>query len=126
MSQTSRASRSRMLAFGLAVLVLDTIISPAIATDKISLFKVVTAKDEIVIGLTQDELAKFDGRNAAGIAKALKAEGTLSVWRYAMRSAGTGDLEQAPTGKIGLIANDALRVEPYTSPVKVVPIAKGQ
>lgn len=57
-----------------------------------------------------------------GIAKALKAEGTLSVWRYAMRKAGTGDLEQAPSGKIGLMANDALRVEPYTSPVKVVPI----
>jgi hypothetical protein len=122
----SQTSRSRVLGFGLAVLVLETIISPAIATDKISLFKVVTAKDEIVIGLTQDELSRFDGRDAAGIAKALKAEGTLSVWRYAVRPAGTGDLEQAPTGKIGLIANDALRIEPYTSPVKVVPIDRGR
>ncbi len=31
-----------------------------------------------------------------------------------MRKAGTGNLEQAPSGKIGLMANDALRVEPYT------------
>ncbi len=119
----SQASRSRVLGFGLVGLVLETIIShPALATDKVSLFKVVTAKDEIVIGLTEDELARFEGKNAGGIAKALKAEGTLSVWRYAMRKAGTGDLEQAPSGKIGLMANDALRVEPYTSPVKVVPI----
>ncbi|MEW6642470.1 MAG: hypothetical protein AB1586_18330 [Pseudomonadota bacterium] len=119
----SQTSRSRVLGFGLVGLVLETIIShPALATDKVSLFKVVTAKDEIVIGLTDDELAKFEGRNAGGIAKALKTEGTLSVWRYAMRKAGSGDLEQAPTGKIGLMANDALRVEPYTSPVKVVPI----
>ncbi len=119
----SQASRSRVLGFGLVGLVLETIIShPALATDKVSLFKVVTAKDEIVIGLTEDELAKFEGKNAGGIAKALKSEGTLSVWRYAMRKAGTGDLEQAPSGKIGLMANDALRVEPYTSPVKVVPI----
>lgn len=119
----SQASRSRVLGFGLVGLVLETIIShPALATDKVSLFKVVTAKDEIVIGLTEDELAKYEGKNAGGIAKALKSEGTLSVWRYAMRKAGSGDLEQAPSGKIGLMANDALRVEPYTSPVKVVPI----
>jgi len=119
----SQTSRSRVLGFGLVGLILETIIShPALATDKVSLFKVITAKDEIVIGLTDDELAKFEGKNAGGIAKALKTEGTLSVWRYAMRKAGSGDLEQAPTGKIGLLANDALRVEPYTSPVKVVPI----
>ena len=119
----SQTSRSRVLGFGLMALVVETIIShPALATDKVSLFKVITARDEIVIGLTEDELAKFEGKNAGGIAKALKAEGTLSVWRSAMRKAGSGDLEQAPTGKIGLMANDALRVEPYTSPVKVVPI----
>jgi hypothetical protein len=119
----SQASHTGVLGFGLVGLILETIVShPAFATDKISLFKVVTTKDEIVIGMTDDELAKFEGKNAGGIAKALKAEGTLSVWRYTMRKAGVGDLEQAPAGKIGLMANEALRIEPYTSPVKVVPI----
>lgn len=119
----SQRSRGRVLGFGLALLVIETILShPAIATDKISLFKVITTRDEIVIGLTDDELARFEGHNAAGIAKALRNEGTLSVWRYNIRHAGAGDLEQAPIGRIGLMANEALRIEPYTSPVKVVPV----
>ena len=67
----------------------------ALADDKVSLFKVITAKDEIVIGLTGDELKQMDG-NAGGVAKALVTKGSLSVWKYAVRKAPTGDLEQAP------------------------------
>jgi hypothetical protein len=116
-------SRRFVLIAGFVSLVLETILShPVLATDKVSLFKVVTTRDEIVIGMTEDELSRFEGHNAAGIAKALHAEGTLGVWRYAMRKAGVGDLEEAPAGRIGLLATEALRIEPYTSPVKVVPI----
>lgn len=119
----SKMSRSLVLGFGLVGLVLETIAShPAFATNKTALFRVVTPKDDIVIGMTEHDLARFEGHNADGIAKTLKAEGTLSVWRYAVRRAGAGDLEQAPAGLIGLMATDALRIEPYTSSVKVVPI----
>ena len=45
----------------------------------------------------------MDG-NAGGVAKALVAKGSLGVWQYAVRKAATGDLEQAPLRKIGLIA----------------------
>jgi hypothetical protein len=55
----------------LACLTMESLlVVPALAADKVSLFKVITAKDEIVIGLSDDELAKMDG-NAAGVAKAL-------------------------------------------------------
>jgi len=97
------------------------LVHPVFAADKVSLFKVITAKDEIVIGLTDDELAKMDG-GAAGIAKALVARGSLGVWQYAVRKAASGDLEQAPLRKIGLIAVESLRVEPYATPLKVLPI----
>ena len=97
-------------------------VQPAFAADKVSLFKVITSKDEIVIGLPDDELAQLDGGNAGGIAKMLVAKGTMSVWQYAVRKAPTGDLEQAPLHKVGLIAAVSLRVEPYASPLKVVPI----
>jgi hypothetical protein len=121
MSQTSNRF---VLGFGLAVLVLEFFLSQqsALATDKISLFKVITTKDEIVIGLTDDELSKIDGRNAGGVAKMLAAKGAMTVWQYAVRKAETGALEQAPLRKIGLMANALLRVEPYTSPLKIVPV----
>lgn len=122
MSQTSNRF---VLGFGLAVLVLEFFLSQqsALATDKISLFKVITTKDEIVIGLTDDELSKIDGRNAGGVAKMLAAKGAMTVWQYVVRKAETGALEQAPLRKIGLMANASLRVEPYTSPLKIVPVS---
>ena len=85
-----------------------------------SLFKIISVKDEVVIGLTPEELTGLGGSDAGALAKALVAKGTLSVWQYAVRKGANGDLEQAPRAKIGLIAHDSLRVEPYASPLKVI------
>lgn len=114
-------SKRAGLGLALACLMGSMMVQPALADDKVSLFKVITAKDEIVIGLTDDELKQMDG-NAGGIAKALVAKGSLSVWKYAVRKAPTGDLEQAPLHRIGLISAESLRIEPYATPLKVVPI----
>ena len=123
----SKTSTRRLLGIGLAGLVMECIvIQPALAADKVSLFKVITSKDEIVIGMTDDELAKLEGNNAGGIARMLVAKGSMSVWQYAVRKAPTGDLEQAPLRQVGLIASESLRVEPYASPLKVVPIEDGK
>ena len=125
MSPTS--TRRLLLGIGFAGLIMECIvIQPAVAADKISLFKVITSKDEIVIGLTDAELAQIEGNNAGGIAKMLMAKGSMSVWQYAVRKASTGDLEQAPLRQVGLIANESLRVEPYASPLKVVPVEAGK
>ena len=118
----SPTSSRLLLGIGLAGLMQCIVIQPAFAADKVSLFKVITSKDEIVIGLSDDELAKLDSRNAGGIAKMLVAKGSMSVWQYAVRKAPTGDLEQAPLRQVGLIASESLRVEPYASPLKVIPI----
>ena len=95
--------------------------APVLAQSKdTSLFKVVSARDEVVIGLSAAELAALGGNDAGAVAKALASKGTLTVWRYAVRKAANGDLEQAPRAKIGLIAHDSLRVEPYATPLKVI------
>ena len=116
-------SKRLLLGLGLATLIMESaVIEPAFAADKVSLFKIITAKDEIVIGIADDELAQLDGKNAGGIAKMLVAKGSMTVWQYAVHKSASGDLEQAPVHKIGLLASDALRVEPYATPLKVLPI----
>src|SRR5262249_57476034 len=125
-SPDMRISKRLLLGLGLATLLVESLaFHPALAAEKVSLFKVITSRDEIVIGIPEGELAKMDG-NAGGVAKALVANGSLSVWQYAVRKSGSGDLEQAPLHKIGLAAKDSLRVEPYASPLKVLPIEDGQ
>ena len=116
-------SKRLLLGLGTACLIMESVvIQPAIAADKVSLFKVITPKDEIVIGMSDDELAQVDGRDAGGIARMLVAKGSMSVWRYAVHKSAGGDLEQAPLHKVGLIASESLRIEPYASPLKVLPV----
>jgi hypothetical protein len=116
-------SKRLLLGLGATAFIAESLmIQSALAADKVSLFKIITVKDEVVIGIPDDELAQIDGKDAGGIAKMLIAKGSMSVWQYAVRKSATGDLEQAPLRKVGLIASDSLRVEPYASPLKVLPI----
>jgi len=118
-----RISKRLLLGLGLATFLMESVvIQPALAADKVSLFKVITTRDEIVIGISEADLAQIEGQNAGGVAKALVAKGSMSVWQYAVRKSASGDLEQSPLHKIGLIASDSLRVEPYATPLKVLPI----
>jgi hypothetical protein len=89
--------------------------------NKTDLFKVITVKDEIVIGLSSDELKALGGTDASAVAHALAQKGDMAVWQYNVHRGPNGELQQAPTAKIGLIANSSLRVEPYTTPYAIVP-----
>jgi len=98
------------------------LIQSAWAQEKaMNLFKIITVKDEIVIGLTLDELGKLGGQDAGAVAKALVSKGEMTVWQYAVRKNASGDLEQAPLRQVGLLANSSLRIEPYATPLKVLP-----
>jgi hypothetical protein len=115
-------TRRNLLRATAALLIVSA--SPALAQPKdkamISLFKIVSVKDEVVIGLSPEELATLGGSDAGAVAKALTSKGMLNVWQYAVRKAANGDLEQAPLRKIGVIAHDSLRVEPVGTPLKVI------
>jgi hypothetical protein len=116
-------SRRHAFAGGALAFLLMTATQPAFSEDKgmTTLFKIITVKDEIVIGLNADELGQIGGKDAGAVAKALAAKGQMTAWQYAVKKAANGDLQQAPLRQVGLLANSSLRVEPYASPLAVLP-----
>jgi hypothetical protein len=95
--------------------------APVSAQDGVSLFKVITVRDEIVVGLSATDLNGIGGaRDAGAVAGALASRGELTVWQYAVRKAENGSLQQAPLRRVGLLAHGSLRVEPYVSPLPVI------
>lgn len=116
-------SRRHAFAGGALAFLLTTVIQPAFSQDKgmTTLFKIITVKDEIVIGLNADEFGQIGGKDAGAVAKALAAKGEMTAWQYAVKKAANGDLQQAPLRQVGLLANSSLRVEPYASPLAVLP-----
>jgi hypothetical protein len=121
----STTSRQIVLAVGLAGLLVEAVVShPSLAQEKIALFKVVTPQDEIVIGLTKDELARMPGKDSGAVQKVLNDSGEMNVWQYAVRRGVSGEFEQAPLKKIGLSASDDIHVEPYKTQLRVVPITE--
>jgi hypothetical protein len=115
-------SRRNMVKCGaLAVLILADAQAAWAQENKTDLFKVVTVKDEIIIGLSADELKALGGSDASAVAHALAQKGDMTVWQYNVHRGQNGELQQAPTAKIGLLANSSLRVEPYTTPYAILP-----
>ncbi len=117
----SNKIRNRMLAYLIAAGAAIFAGAPGFAEDPTSLFEVVTAKDQIVIGLSAKDIEAVGGNDVTHIGQAIKASGELTVWQYAVRKGTDGQLEQAPLKRVSLLAADSLRVEPYSASVRVVP-----
>ncbi|HEY2136864.1 MAG TPA: hypothetical protein VGH49_13310 [Xanthobacteraceae bacterium] len=119
----TKLSRRHAFAGSALAILFMTATQPAWSDDKdmTKLFKIITVKDDIVIGLNADELGRIGGNDAGAIARALAAKGEMTAWQYAVKKAQNGDLQQAPLRQVGLLANASLRVEPYASPLAVLP-----
>ena len=116
----TRKLNTALAASALALFAFAT--TPAWSQDKMTtLFKIITVKDDIVIGLDKNELAKLGGTDAGAVARALVKQGEMTVWQYGVRRGANNEPQQAPTQKIGLIANSSLRVEPYSTQYPVLP-----
>ena len=105
--------------FASAALAVSFLASATLSASAETLFKIITVKDDIVIGLNDAELKDLGG-DAGGIAKAIAAKGALTLWQYGVIRK-DGQSEVGPRQKVGVLANASLRVEPYKQPFKVLP-----
>jgi hypothetical protein len=124
-SSMSTTSRHMVLGLGFAGLLIDAVLShPALAVNRVTLFKVTTPKQEIVIGLTAKELKQLTGKHADAVEKALHESGSLSAWQYSTRRGVSGEMEEAPVRHIRLASSEDIHVEAYRTKLKVVPITE--
>lgn len=114
-------SRSDLIKGATAALLILSVPGAWAQETKMNLFKIVTIKDEIIIGLSSEELQALGGTDASAVARALAQKGDLSAWQYNVHRGQNGELQQTPTAKVGLLAHASLRVEPYTTPYQIVP-----
>lgn len=87
------------------------------------LFKIVTVRDEIVIGLSAAQLAALGGSSVDAVGRGL-SRGALTAWQFVVRRRDDGVLEQAPLREVSILGRDSIRVEPYTTPLPIVAIAE--
>jgi hypothetical protein len=91
------------------------------STPAVILFKVISPRDEIFIGLTAAELGALPGGSPAeAIAKKVAADGQMTVWQYSVRRGDGGALVVAPVARIGIFAAGIMRIEPYTATHPVI------
>ena len=102
--------------------VLMSSVTPAFACDAVDLYKIVTVRDEIIVGATEKEYAEFLGNDVSAVGRALVQQGQVTLWQYMVRKATDGELELAPAKRISVLKHDSLRVEPYATPLRVLAV----
>ena len=86
------------------------------------LFKVVTMKDDVVVGWTTDELNAIGrGEPLGTVSSELQRAGQLPAWQYATKKDRDGSLKMMPLRRIVVFSSGTARIEPYDSPLPVLP-----
>ena len=84
----------------------------------IRLFKVVSPRDEIVVGIEAVQLGG-GGPDVQRFATLVQDKSPLTVWQYASQKDMAGALVQAPIRQVALFKNELVRIEPYSTPLPV-------
>ena len=114
-----RRAMTGLAALALVPLALAVRPARAQAAAPIQLFKIVSPRDEIVVGVEAAQLGTGAGPAVQRLAELLAAKGQLTLWQYASQKDAGGALVQAPLRQVAVFKNELLRIEPYTTPLPV-------
>jgi hypothetical protein len=107
----------------LAILAVTGSLQEAAAQEgaKVHLLTVVSARDEVVIGLSENEVPALAARSPVGVvADLLAGQGRLSAWRYAPTRGDDGVVRLMPIYRVAIFAAGTIRLEPYMPEQDVV------
>ena len=88
----------------------------------VQLFKVVSSRDEVIVGADAAMLGAGSGPAVERLATQLAAKGQLTLWQYASSKDAGGALVQAPLRQVAVFKNELLRIEPYATPLPIQPL----
>ena len=91
------------------------------ASAPVLLFKVVSPRDDVVVGIEAAQLGAGATPAVQRLAAMLAEKGQLTLWQYASQKEASGALVQAPLRQIVVFKNELLRIEPYSTPLAIKP-----
>jgi hypothetical protein len=117
-----RATRfQRRTLFAAAGFTTFAAIMSAAAAEGVSLFKIVTPKDEMFVGLTNADIAHLGtGSAVEQLSKKIAADGQMTIWQYGVKHDADGKLVFGPIGKVSVFAAGVVRIEPYKAAYDVL------
>ena len=122
MTDTATGRRAMLRLLGVGTIAALAVTAPARAQEQVKLFKVITSKDEIVIGVTPGELkAMGTGEDVKLIAQQILQLGQITVWQYAVGRDANGNLQMNPLRRVAILKNDTLRIEASSTQYKIAP-----
>jgi hypothetical protein len=114
MHDTFRPTRRAAFLLAMGAVVIAGALAPAQAAGSMSIFKIVTPKDDMFVGLTAEELEKLGtGPTVDLLAKKIAADGQMSLWHYAVKRGADGQMVYGAIGRVSVFAAGVVRIEPY-------------
>jgi len=125
MTASRAAGLFQGLAFGLLLTPATTQpeARPMVVTGRgVRLFRVVTMREDVLLGLTPEDLASLGtGPEVERLARRIATEGQVTAWRYVAGRASDGSMRLVARHRVAVLRQDALMVEPYAAALQVLP-----
>lgn len=100
-----------------------TSLNPGPRDEGAMLYRIFTIRDEIVIGMTPEEIEELGAPGAeavSAIGRVLSGNAPLTAWQFAVRKGADGALEYAPHRRVSIFGHESLRIESFETSLRII------